>query len=407
MHRAIIAIAVLLVAAAISLLNLFAAVAFLLAVAAFVCYKVLRAPSVFKAEPSLDTSKPLVEPIKDASNANERETPELENETPTLDDETPTLEVETSTLVQHNVKPSIKIYSIILAAIAGLCLLSMMMSLFLYHWGVESGFEITEMKKYSAILEPKDSSLREFILREEVILSVPTSRVPPPFSDRFREDDEKSPSGRQRREIKDRSFRLKERTISSSNSGFLTMEVYFLPLNVSRDVGWKELATSDGSPIYLLLNNFECDNVDIQLRNMPKGSFESATDSEKLERHPFADVEAVHWSVRNLEPSLGVSFIKPGFEKYRPVLSPFIGLSSMNGWVAAVLVIVITLGIAITVDILKDRIKVHFGKAQQEKSKGARSRKDERERSREQSRSEDDEDGKGSSENNELRSGFE
>jgi hypothetical protein len=99
---------------------------------------------------------------------------------------------------------------------------------------------------------------------------------------------------------------------------------------------------------------------------MPNASFNAATDSEKLERHPFAEVESVRWSPRSLEPSIGVSFIKPGFERYRPVLSPFIGLSSLSGWAAAFLVLGSTLALAIAFDVIRDKVKTRFGKARQQ-----------------------------------------
>jgi hypothetical protein len=213
-----------------------------------------------------------------------------------------------------------------------------------------------EIKKYSATIEPKDSSLEEFILREEVVLSVPISTT-------------RLPSGEHPSEKQDapRRFRIRERALTSSRSGFLTRRLFFLPLGVTRDEGWKELdAAGEVEPIYLLLDDYHCDDVNVELRNLPAGSFDSATDSEKLERHPFSDVENVQWSVKNLEPSIGVSFIKPGFEKYRPILSPFIGLSSINGWVAASIVLAFTVVVVIVVDIAKDSIKAWLGERKRE-----------------------------------------
>jgi hypothetical protein len=248
--------------------------------------------------------------------------------------------------------------------------------------------DYTKLEKYRATLTPKDSSMHEFILKEEVELSGPIKLEPELPNNKDVES-----SLRERNDTK-RWFRLRERTIRSTSEGFLTMKIFYVPLETYRLRGWNRLVLASGEYIQLLLNDFKCEDVSIELRNMPKGSFQSARYSQKEEKQPFAETETIRWSVNNLEDSIGVAFVKPRFEKYVPILSPFLGISSMNGWFAALLALFLTVVIAAVIDFAKDKIKAVLGKATQEQSK-------------KEQPVEDDESGKGSSDNDEMYSPFE
>jgi hypothetical protein len=293
---------------------------------------------------------------------------------------------------EHSIhQPARGVWSQVIPPIIIIALIALIAAFFASYFHFAPNYEYqayTKIEKYRATLTPKDSSMQEFILKEEVELSGPIDLEP-----ELPNNEDVESSLRERNDTK-RWFRLSERTIRSTSEGYLTMKIFYVPLETYRFRGWHRLVLVSGERLHLLLNDFKCEDVSIELRDMPKGSFQSARYGKKEEKQPFAETETISWSVNNLEDSVGVAFVKPGFEKYGPILSPFLGLSSMNGWVAAFLALFLTVVIGAVGDFVKDKIKAVLGKATQEEAK-------------KKPPFEDDEGGKGSPNNNEKYSPFE
>jgi hypothetical protein len=156
------------------------------------------------------------------------------------------------------------------------------------------------VKEYRVAIEAIESNLSEFQAREQAILFSPS-------------DEEKT-----------WTVTLPARQVTGANRGLLLRELSIAPL---------QNASLSG----VVLRTDTCSSASAELTDFPRGSFYAARDAEKLKRYPYVDTETITWSIRSLRRGVVFSYILPPFQHLRPILAPFIGVTSLSQWVIGLL----------------------------------------------------------------------
>jgi hypothetical protein len=199
------------------------------------------------------------------------------------------------------------------------------------------------IREYHVVVEPMESG--RFKIREDIIIEL--------------RDVLSSTT-----EIKELAFSLPEREVASTSRGLLLNEIYIAPLQVS-DSGYVSLTLQDGRAMDVLLCTFYCPKTNIEVRDLPKGSFYAAKESQDVKAYPYIDTETVSWSVRDLQEGITFAYVMPPFQQLRPAVDPLIGASSLSHLVVGVIGIALAIIVGpvvkpVVLDIFRDRLKARF-----------------------------------------------
>jgi hypothetical protein len=128
-----------------------------------------------------------------------------------------------------------------------------------------------------------------------------------------------------------KTVQLSDRQIESQDRGFLLKEVSFTPSSTVTS----ELPNGNSriTPLNIL-------NTQVNIRDMPKDSFYAAKDAENLTLDTYVDTQTVQWSVRNASDGIVFAFIPTPFNILRPLVTPFVGISSWSEWLVAIIALV-------------------------------------------------------------------
>jgi hypothetical protein len=182
-----------------------------------------------------------------------------------------------------------------------------------------------EVKSLHMTIEPVDTSLKTFWLEEELVLDLS------PLEPLLHADVQPQ-------------MRLPRRQVAASKQGWLLREVRFqVPPSVTLRLVDNVLTNT----LFIYADT----QVSVELRDMPLKSFYAAQDAQDLETYPYIDTETITWRV--LDPDRGISFafVQPPYQRFRGVLKPFLGASSLGEWLLGLVGIV---GSAIVFPIFKD-----------------------------------------------------
>lgn len=124
------------------------------------------------------------------------------------------------------------------------------------------------------------------------------------------------------------------RNVSSTRKGFLLREVKLVP-TATRD-GVQVLAPS-GDTAYGFLCTYTCPENEIELQNLPIGSFFAARDAEGVRTSAYIDEETTVWSLKRLDRGVIFAYIPAPFHHLRRILKPFIGAATISSWVIALI----------------------------------------------------------------------
>lgn len=166
---------------------------------------------------------------------------------------------------------------------------------------------------------------------------------------------------------------LSERQISGTSRGFLLREVRITPLEADAS-GYVNLILPDGSSLRGPLCGSWCPQSTVELRDFPKNSFFDAKNAEQVgEPDTYVEVETIILSIRDLEQGIVFAYIPPPYHYFRPMLAPFVGLSSF-GEIAIVIfsltgtIILVPIVQPIIYNLAKSRLQSWFKKESKEKS---------------------------------------
>lgn len=165
------------------------------------------------------------------------------------------------------------------------------------------------LESYKVVIHPVDESLSRFVITETAILS------PRVEGERVALND------------------LPQREVYSQRGpGFLLDEVVISPLGA--DERGYFTANLDRGPLHELVCTVTCPETTVQLYDMPKAMFYEAKYSTDLLTSPYSESETLVWHPINIGTGVAFSFIPPPYHYLRPILRPFLGISSQSGWLA-------------------------------------------------------------------------
>jgi energy-coupling factor transporter transmembrane protein EcfT len=149
-----------------------------------------------------------------------------------------------------------------------------------------------------------------------------------------------------------KTVQLSDKQIESKDRGVLLKEVSFTP---SLTMTF-ELPTGNSRIIPINTSNSQ-----VKLRDMPQDSFYKAKDAENLTLDTYVDTQTVQWSLRNGSNGIVFAFIPTPFNILRPLVSPFLGISSWSEWLVAIIALVAGLFLQpIVAPVLSDTVKGRF-----------------------------------------------
>jgi hypothetical protein len=138
------------------------------------------------------------------------------------------------------------------------------------------------------------------------------------------------------------SLDLPERKVTSSDIGFFTREVMISPGQPDPS-GEVIITMPDGSTFKGPMCSFSCDKADIELLDIPRGSFLAARNAVNIQEHFFLDTETISWSVIDLSQGITFAFVRPPFNYVRPVIAPLLSVTALNQWLLGILGSIFTL----------------------------------------------------------------
>jgi hypothetical protein len=170
------------------------------------------------------------------------------------------------------------------------------------------------VQSYRATIEPVDSNLRKFTIQEQFLLEPSVVA----------------------------SVHLTTTVVGTTRSltghalGFLVEEAEFLPSGIAatHDV---TIPLPYGYGLLRLACTFDCPKSEIEVRNLPKGSFYLAYFASELQTYPYVNVESIKWSMNDVREGVRFAYVQPPYQELRPILQPFFGLATLGQWLLAIL----------------------------------------------------------------------
>ena len=138
------------------------------------------------------------------------------------------------------------------------------------------------------------------------------------------------------------SIDLPERKVTSNNIGLFTREVRISPGQPDPS-GEVIITMPDGSTFKGPMCSFSCAKADIEMLDIPKGSFLAARNAENIQEHLFLDTETITWSVIDLSQGVIFAFVRPPFNYVRPIIAPLLSVTALNQWLLGILGSIFTL----------------------------------------------------------------
>ncbi len=121
------------------------------------------------------------------------------------------------------------------------------------------------------------------------------------------------------------------RTVAATSEGWLLQEVSFSPL---ADV---QVSLPDGTKVTpLFLADFGA-KLSARLQDMATGSVYAVKYAQGLASSSYVDTQTLTWSVPDLQESIPFAYIPSPWHNLRPLLAPFLSLSSLSQWVVGIL----------------------------------------------------------------------
>jgi len=167
-------------------------------------------------------------------------------------------------------------------------------------------------------------------------------------------------------------FPVEPHDLESMPQGFLLREVRWeVP-------GTAELILDDGTLVETRVCRPRCPAARVELRDFPRGAFYAARDAGEAEIRPYLNTEIVRWEATAADGTLSFAMLPPPYSVLKPVLAPFLGVTSWGelGLVLAGMLITLILGIiqAFAHDWFKDLLAGLF-KGRGESASSRRGRK--------------------------------
>lgn len=130
---------------------------------------------------------------------------------------------------------------------------------------------------------------------------------------------------------------LTERHVSSTTKGLLLKELIYSPQNTtSKNV---DIPLENGYHIVgnSLCSQNICPKINVTLHNFPKDAFYAAKASFDVKFTPYIDIENVSWSIYPTEEHVVFAYIPEPLQYIRPLILPFVGISSLSQLLVALL----------------------------------------------------------------------
>lgn len=218
----------------------------------------------------------------------------------------------------------------VVVLVLGCLMLGLLFILTLSGAGGPGEIEI-EVKTVQVTIEPVDASLETFWLEEELLLDLD------PLRSQLHADVQPQQ-------------RLPRQQVAAAKQGWLLREVQVeVPPSVT-------LPLAGGALTDTLLIYSDVRAI-VELHDMPLNSFYAARDARGVETYPYLDVETIAWEAPSLDRGISFAYVQPPYQRFRTVLKPFLGASSLGEWLFALVGLV---GSAVVLPIVKD---VLFGVA--------------------------------------------
>lgn len=157
------------------------------------------------------------------------------------------------------------------------------------------------------------------------------------------------------------------KTIVSTSRGFMLREVAIRPLEID-STGTFTVTLQNGR---IVSSTLEVSNTEIQLIDFPKGSFHEARDAKDVTRFAYVDQETIIWSAFNSKRGVVFAYIPPHYRHLKPLINPFLGLTTVSNWIIAICSIIVTFVLTFFMtnlfpDIIKSRLQQQENKSTKE-----------------------------------------
>ncbi|MSP12413.1 MAG: hypothetical protein EXR62_05585 [Chloroflexi bacterium] len=210
------------------------------------------------------------------------------------------------------------------------------------------------VRSYRAIITPENTSYKEFSIIDEI----------EPNPEFLKGKDFNPPTDWQivGKDVGTK-YRLPQRKITGTDRGLLLRELNFLPPQTLAVQFANQAAVSD-------LQVGICGQNTVELRDFPKSSIFRIKQVGDLKTFSYIDTETIRWSSTEvLEDDFKVAYIPPPFQRMRPVLEPFLGMSSLGdgfmgliGFVGTLILIPLTK--STLYEMVSSRFKAWLGRSQ-------------------------------------------
>ncbi len=180
---------------------------------------------------------------------------------------------------------------------------------------------------YRLTIKPKDSQLSKFKVQEFIVFSpqiVETVNFTPYSTWVSMDIDDQ------------KGYQLPETELAGNSLGFLLKEVSFDSANAYYNSLFPD-------PHVLMRYNLSpsCKEAVVELQDFPLNSFYAAREANELKMYPYVDTETITWNSKNLsERGIRFAYVQPPFQSLKPLLSPFIGASSISQWIIGLIGII-------------------------------------------------------------------
>lgn len=124
--------------------------------------------------------------------------------------------------------------------------------------------------------------------------------------------------------------------VTARSKGLFLQEVTITPLADLR------VSFPDGGQVAPMLLTDMDSRLVVKLQDIPKGSFYAARHALGLVAHPYLDTETLTWSPTDLSEAITFAYIPAPANHLRPLLGPFLTVSSLSQWLVGTLIAVLT-----------------------------------------------------------------
>ena len=172
---------------------------------------------------------------------------------------------------------------------------------------------VASVPAYTVTIRP-GSELGAFVVSEEADVAVEDFASPAPQATRVKQTE----------------------SIVAQSKGLFLHEVTITPLSDLR------VSLPDGTRVTPMLLTDMDSRLVVKLQDLPKGSFYAARHALGLTAHPYLDTETLTWSPTDLGEAITFAYIPSPAHHLRPLLGPFLTVSSVSQWVVGAIVALMT-----------------------------------------------------------------